>query len=79
MKSEAEPKTERLLRILGELRPGSSLCPGELARRLGETQASLRPLLATLAAEGRVRITQSGADADLASLRGPYRVASSRR
>ncbi len=71
-----------VLRVRDELRPGATICPGELARRLGSTQAalrSLRSLLAGLAAQGRVAITQRGAPADLATLRGPYRVASPRR
>ncbi len=68
-----------VLRVLEGLRPGATICPGELARRLGSTQAALRPLLAGLAAQGRVAITQRGAPADLATLRGPYRVAAPRR
>lgn len=64
---------------LGGLRPGATMCPGELARRLGATQADLRPVLAKLAAERRILVMQRGAPADLATLRGPYRVAKSRR
>ncbi|MFZ9839926.1 MAG: DUF3253 domain-containing protein [Opitutaceae bacterium] len=65
-----------MLAALAGLRPGTSCCPGTLARRLGKTPAALRPVLARLAAAGRVRITQQGRPRDLASLRGPYRVAS---
>lgn len=68
-----------VLRALAELRPDATICPGELARRLGATQSALRPVLAELAAAGRVRITQGGAEADLAVVRGPYRVAPARR
>lgn len=60
---------------LAALRPGVTCCPGTLARRLGTTPAVLRPVLVRLAAAGRIRITQGGHPADLASLRGPYRVA----
>lgn len=61
-------------RALARLPAGSTCCPGELARRLGRTQAALRPVLAQLAAAGEVRITQRGQTRDLATLRGPYRV-----
>ena len=87
MRSAPPPLTSRPLRAarpptavavvaaLAGLRPGTSCCPGTLARRLGTTPATLRPILARLAAAGRVRITQQGRPRDLATLRGPYRVA----
>ena len=71
-------RLEAILAELAALRPGATLCPGELARRLGSTQAQLRPLLQTLADAGRIAITQRGAPADLRTLRGPYRVAPGR-
>ncbi len=73
--SSVWPSSGAILAELSTLRPGSTLCPGELARRLGTTQAELRPHLQTLADEGRVVVTQRGASADLRTLRGPYRVA----
>ncbi len=69
------PTAGAVLAALAGLRPGTSCCPGTLARRLGTTPAVLRPILARLAAAGRVRITQQGRPRDLATLRGPYRVA----
>lgn len=69
------PREDVILAELAGLRPGAILCPGELARRHGSTQAGLRAVLASLAAEKRVVITQRGVPADLATLRGPYRVA----
>ncbi len=69
-----ERQAEAVLAELGALRDGATMCPGALARRLGTTQARLRPLLQALAAERRLRITQRGEAADLATLRGPYRV-----
>ena len=71
--------SDEVLRLLEELRPGATICPGELARRLGGTQASLRPLLIELAKAGCVKITQRGRPADLEIVRGPYRVARARR
>jgi DNA-binding transcriptional ArsR family regulator len=67
--------TDALLAKLDALRAGVTMCPGELARRLGTTQAKLRPSLLALAEAGRIAITQRGAPADLRTLRGPYRVA----
>jgi DNA-binding MarR family transcriptional regulator len=69
------PTAGAVLAALAGLRPGASCCPGTLARRLGTTPGTLRPILARLAAAGRVRITQQGRPRDLATLRGPYRVA----
>ncbi len=64
-----------MLAALAGVRPGTTCCPGTLARQLGTTPAALRPVLARLAADGHVRITQRGHPRDLATLRGPYRVA----
>ncbi|MEO0055504.1 MAG: hypothetical protein RLZZ50_1451 [Verrucomicrobiota bacterium] len=64
---------------LAGLRPGATLCPGVLASRLGSTQAELRAVLADLAEQKRVVITQRSEPADLATLRGPYRVALPRK
>jgi hypothetical protein len=64
----------KILEVLATLNPGATMCPGDLARRLGTWQAALRPLLAELAARGEVTITQRGSPADLRTLRGPYRV-----
>jgi hypothetical protein len=75
----APPSAERAVTVaLAALRPGATCCPGTLARRLGMTPAALRPVLARLAAAGRVRITQGGLPRDLATLRGPYRVMAAR-
>jgi DNA-binding FadR family transcriptional regulator len=65
---------ERILEELARLKPGSTLCPGELARRLGTTLAMLRPAYADLAARGKIRVTQRGRPADLRTLCGPFRV-----
>ena len=63
-----------LVARLGTLRAGSTMCPGRLARDAGQVLASIRPLLAHLAHTGVVRITQRGAEVDLAVARGPFRV-----
>lgn len=69
------PPASAVLVELSALRAGATICPGELARRLGTTQASLRPVLIALAEAGAIRVTQRGAPAELRTLRGPYRVA----
>jgi DNA-binding IclR family transcriptional regulator len=66
---------EAIREVLATLRTGATMCPGELARRVGATQATLRPTLVAMADEGAVMITQRGEPADLRTLRGPYRVA----
>jgi DNA-binding GntR family transcriptional regulator len=64
-----------ILTRLARLRPGSTACPGKLARGLGTTQRALRPVLTRLEAEGRIVVTQRGVVQPLEQLRGPYRVA----
>jgi DNA-binding transcriptional ArsR family regulator len=64
-----------VLAQLARVSAGATLCPGELARRLGTTQRALRPTLAALEARGLVRCSQRGVVRRLAEIRGPYRVA----
>lgn len=64
-----------ILAELAKVRAGATLCPGELAKRLGITQAGLRPRLIELSSSGRIVVSQRGETADLRTLRGPYRVA----
>lgn len=64
-----------VLELLAKLGPGTTACPGEVARKLGTTQRELRPVLARLAEAGEISVSQRGAQADLRTLRGPYRVA----
>ena len=65
---------DAIRRGLAELRPGATMCPGRLARRLGTTLRELRPTYQAMAAHGALRITQGGEPADLATLKGPFRV-----
>lgn len=65
----------QILSELAQLRPGTTLCPGVLAQRLGTTLAELRPVYGELAAAGLIQVTQGGRPADLRTLRGPFRVA----
>ncbi|MFQ3670378.1 MAG: DUF3253 domain-containing protein [Verrucomicrobiia bacterium] len=70
---------EAILARLGKLRSGTSLCPGQLARELGLNPRALRSDLIRLQRQGRVRVTQGGQGVDLATARGPYRVAPGER
>lgn len=67
-------------RELATLRPGATMCPGELARRVlpgtPDPLGALRPWLAEMERSGEVRITQRGRPASLETLRGPFRVSS---
>ena len=64
-----------VLAELARLRWGTTLCPGELARRLGTTPRALRPLLGELEARGALVVSQRGVVKPLREVRGPYRVA----
>ena len=66
---------KKLLDELASLAPGTTMCPGKLARRLGHTQAALRPTLVELQKRGVIKISQGGKPKSLATVRGPYRVA----
>lgn len=69
------PTTADVVAALDKVAPGKTACPGRLARSLGSQQKDLRPVLARLAKAGRIAVTQRGKRCDLATLRGPYRVA----
>lgn len=67
-------RTEQILAALARLRPGTTLCPGRLARDLGTTLAQLRPELGRLALAGRLAVWQRGQPAAWTGLRGPFRL-----
>ena len=67
-----------ILDLLAQRAPGKSICPSEAARLLSDDWRPLMPEVrataAHMSAEGRLRITQGGIDADLSTLRGPIRL-----
>lgn len=68
-----------ILALLAERRPGASICPSEVARRLDPDDwrprlAEVRAAAAALAAAGRLVVTQRGRPVDPASARGPIRL-----
>lgn len=68
-------QVDHVLRHLDRVRPGGTICPGLLARRLGTDPSSLRPVLADLEQQGRIAILQRGQRKSLGEVRGPFRVA----
>ncbi len=71
-----------ILTMLGQRQPGSSICPSEAARRLAGSNDDWRALMPhiravalDLARAGRIRVLQKGSEVELATLKGPYRLA----
>jgi len=66
---------QQICNRLALLSADTTMCPGELARELGATQEGLRRIYLELARDGQIEITQGGQPvAELADLKGPYRV-----
>lgn len=78
-KTSPEPHEDPLhgfvLARLADLRGGTTMCPGRLARDAGTRLPALRPLLEHMQQAGQVRVTQGGVEVDLRNARGPFRVA----
>lgn len=78
-----EGRRDRLaatIRVLLRHRDGSTMCPSDAARVVGgegwrELMPLAREVAAALATEDVVRVQQKGADVDIASVRGPIRLA----
>ncbi len=71
----AAPTEQQILDRLARLRPGSTMCPGMLAKEFNSSQKDLRPLYLQLARAGKIRISQAGVTVEnLDDLRGAYRV-----
>jgi hypothetical protein len=68
---------ERLLERLKRLRPGTTMCPGQLARACGTTLRAARADIMELAREGKIAVSQRGKEVqDGKEIRGPFRVRS---
>jgi hypothetical protein len=66
---------ERLLARLKSLRPGTTVCPGKLARDCGTTLRAARADLLALAQAGKITLSQRGRDLGPAhAVKGPFRV-----
>jgi hypothetical protein len=68
---------ERVLSLVNNLKPGTTICPGMLCRKCGTTLRESRPELIELARGGMLVLTQKGLEIPDVSLpiRGPFRVA----
>lgn len=67
-------RAQEILEVVARLRPGTTLCPGMLARELGTTLVQLRPELGRLVEAGQVMVWQRGRPVAWSGLRGPFRV-----
>ena len=70
---------EAILALARERGPGRTACPSEVARRLDpegwrELTPAVREAAGTLAASGRIEVSQKGQAVDAASARGPIRL-----
>ena len=71
----------KILELLAARAPGATICPSDAARALASDEAAWRALMpqvrraaATLAAAGKLRVTQHGEDVDALAARGPIRL-----
>jgi len=68
----------RILERVGQLREGTTICPGQLSQELlpgiERPLTLLRPLIFELQEEKKVRLTQKGQPVILRKIRGPFRV-----
>ncbi|RYX97016.1 MAG: DUF3253 domain-containing protein [Comamonadaceae bacterium] len=72
----------RMLELLGQRSPGSSICPSDVARSLASEERAWRALMEpvrstaeSLARRGVVRVTQGTSDVDLSQpVKGPVRI-----
>lgn len=69
---------EQVLRELQSLKRGSSICPGQLARKVlpgvEEPLRLLRPLIYRWAEQGHLRLSQKGHILPWWKIRGPFRI-----
>lgn len=75
---DAPALKERILAEVATVRPGTTLCPGELSHRvlpgLELPLTLLRPLIYELAGERKLRLSQKGKTMLWEKIRGPFRV-----
>ncbi|MES2440703.1 MAG: hypothetical protein V4584_16675 [Verrucomicrobiota bacterium] len=69
---------QKLLAEIADLKPGTTVCPGELSHRIlpGTDQplTLLRPLIFELSMSRRLRLSQKGTITLWQKIRGPFRV-----
>ncbi len=66
---------ERLLARLKSLRPGTTMCPGQLSRDCGTTLRAARADILALADAGKIMISQRGRKVPPGGdVKGPFRI-----
>jgi hypothetical protein len=65
---------KRMMQRLENLRPGTTMCPGQLARDCDSTLNAARADLLALTRSGAVALSQRGKSASPDDLKGPFRV-----
>ena len=64
----------RLLKRLAELKEGATMCPGQLTRDCDTTLSKAHEDILALARAQKIAVSQKGKPANLATLKGPFRV-----
>jgi hypothetical protein len=59
---------------LFELKPGTTICPGQLSRDCGTTLAQARADILALADAGKIQLSQRGKKVAGPKIKGPFRV-----
>ncbi len=65
---------EQILARLAELKPGTTMCPGRLARDCRTTLAKARADLMALARAKKIKLSQRGKTVRPGEIKGPFRV-----
>jgi hypothetical protein len=68
------PTQRQILKQLEKLKPGATICPGQLARKCGSTLAKIRSDLLDLAQAKKIVLSQRGQTVSGANPKGPFRV-----
>ena len=66
----------QIMNRLAELREGTTMCPGRLARDCGSNLRLIRPDLLALAEQGKITLSQRGDVVTASNFKGPFRVRS---
>jgi hypothetical protein len=64
----------RLLDRLADLKPNTTMCPGQLALECGTTLREAREDILALARAGKIKLSQRGNEISGENLKGPFRV-----
>jgi hypothetical protein len=64
----------RILDRLAKLRPGTTMCPGQLSRDCGTTLAKARADILALADAGEIELSHRGKKVAGLYIKGPFRV-----